>query len=212
MLRTAFGIRNLSSIRSGRGERLRLGCTAVALLGALSVGATWGGLPAAAAAGDWTTYGATNARSGFNAAETVITPTTASQLHLAWTTAAQNVTPNLVFSQPVVANGLIYWASMDGYERATNTSGGLVWQTYIGVTSDSNTGCHYTYGPSSTATVVNGVVYVGGGDVSSMPSTRRPGPCSGRRVSDPPRTRFCGPRRRCSMAASIWACRPSSEA
>jgi len=164
MLRTAFGVRNFLSIRSGRGERLRLGCTAVALVGALSVGATWGGLPAAAATGDWTTYGATNGRSDFNAAETAITPNTASQLHLAWTTAAQNVTPNLVFSQPVVANGLIYWASMDGYERATNTSGGLVWQTYTGVTSDSNTGCDYTYGPSSTAAVVNGVVYVGGGD------------------------------------------------
>jgi polyvinyl alcohol dehydrogenase (cytochrome) len=164
MLRTAFGVQNFSSIRSGRGERLRLALTAVALVGAVAVGATWGGLPAAAATGDWTTYGATNGRSDFNAAETVITPTTASRLQLAWTTAAQNVSPNLVFSQPVVANGLVYWASFDGYERATNASGALVWQTYIGVTSDSNTGCKYTYGPSSTATVVNSVVYVGGGD------------------------------------------------
>jgi outer membrane protein assembly factor BamB len=164
MLRTAFGVRNFLSIRSGRSERLGLGCTAVALIVAVAVGATWGALPAAATSSDWTTYGATNGRSDFNAAETVITPTTASQLHLAWTAAAQNVNPNLVFSQPVVANGLIYWASMDGYERATNTSGALVWQTYIGVTSDSNTGCNYTFGPASTATVVNGVEYVGGGD------------------------------------------------
>jgi polyvinyl alcohol dehydrogenase (cytochrome) len=165
MLWTAFGVRNFSSIRSGRGERLRLALTAVALVGALAVGATWGGLPAAAATGDWTTYGATNGRSGFNGAETAITPSTASQLHLAWTAAAQNVSqPYLVFSQPVVANGLVYWASMDGYEQATNTSGALVWQTYIGVTSESITGCNYTWGPASTATVVNGVVYVGGGD------------------------------------------------
>jgi outer membrane protein assembly factor BamB len=161
MLRTAFGVRNFSSIRSGRGERLQLRWAAVAFVGALSVGATWGELPAAAAASsDWTTYGGTSARSDFNGAETAITPGTASQLHLAWTAPAQNVYPNLVFSQPVVANGLIYWASFDGYERATNTSGGLVWQTYIGRT----TACGFTNGPASTATVVNGVVYVGGGD------------------------------------------------
>src|ERR1039458_2849997 len=163
MLRTAFGVRNFLSIRSGRGERLRLWCTAVALVGALSVGATWGGLPAAAATGDWTTYGATNGRSDFNAAETVITPTTASQLHLAWTAAAQNVTPNWVTAQAVVSDGLAYWGSWDGYERATNASGGLVWQTYLGrmaAACDS----YWTVGVASTATVVNSVVYVGGGD------------------------------------------------
>jgi polyvinyl alcohol dehydrogenase (cytochrome) len=135
----------------------------VALVGALSVGATWGGLPAAAASGDWTTYAATNGRSGLNAAETVITPTTASQLNLAWTAAAQNVTPNWVTAQAVVSDGLVYWGSWDGYERATNASGGLVWQTYLGrmaATCDS----YWTVGVASTATVVNSVVYVGGGD------------------------------------------------
>jgi polyvinyl alcohol dehydrogenase (cytochrome) len=112
--------------------------------------------PAIAASGDWPTYGATNGRSGFNAAETAITPSTASHLHVAWTAAAQNT----VFSQPVISNGLVYWGSFDGYERATNSSGGLVWQTYLGQT----TACNATAGVASTATVVNGVVYVGGGD------------------------------------------------
>jgi polyvinyl alcohol dehydrogenase (cytochrome) len=49
---------------------------------------------------------------------------------------------------------------MDGYERATNAWGALMWQTYIGQT----TSCFVTNGPASTATVANGVVYVGGGD------------------------------------------------
>ncbi len=164
LLRTALGFRSCSNIRSGRGERLRSGWTAVALLGALSVvGAAWGGVPAAAASGDWTTYAATNGRSGFNAAETVITPTTTSQLHLAWTAAAQNASPNWVTSQAVVSNGLVYWGSWDGYERATNTSGGLVWQTYLGrmaATCES----FWNVGVASTAAVVNSVVYVGGGD------------------------------------------------
>jgi polyvinyl alcohol dehydrogenase (cytochrome) len=120
----------------------------------------FGGLQASAASPDWTTYGWTNGRTGFNGAETAITPSSAPQLQLAWSATSQNVSPNLVFSQPVVSNGLVYWASMDGYERAANTSGDLVWQTYIGRTS----ACGFTDGPASTATVANGVVYVGGGD------------------------------------------------
>src|ERR1700694_1417582 len=90
--------------------------------------------PVNASSGDWVTYGATNGRSGFAATETAITPSTASQLHVAWTAAAQNI----VFPQPVVANGLVYWGSFDGYERATNASGGLVWQTYLGQTTACN--------------------------------------------------------------------------
>ena len=164
MLRTAFGVRNFSSIRSGRGERLRLGCTAVALVGAV-VG--WRHLGWVARCGrnqrldylrrhEWP-VGLQRGRDGDYAEYGVPTASGVDGC-------GPECDPNLVFSQPVVANGLIYWASMDGYERATNTSGALVWQTYIGVTSDSNTGCNYTWGPSSTATVVNGVVYVGGGD------------------------------------------------
>jgi outer membrane protein assembly factor BamB len=156
--------------------RVAILSSCIALLGALAVAATWGAPRAAAGIADWATYGATNGRSGFNGAETTITPSTAPQLHLAWTAAAENISPNLVFSQPVVANGLIYWASFDGYERATNTSGALVWQTYIGRTTSCVGAAASspiaagpqagtaTNGPASTATVVNGVVYVGGGD------------------------------------------------
>lgn len=138
--------------RSGRGLSVVIALCFASL--------AFSGLPASAASSAWTTYGWSNARSGFNAAETAITPSSAPQLQLAWSATSQNVSPNLVFSQPVVSNGLAYWASMDGYERATNTSGDLVWQTYIGRSS----ACGFTNGPASTATVANGIVYVGGGD------------------------------------------------
>jgi len=134
------------------------------LVVAVAVGLTLVTGTAFAASGDWSTYGATNSRSGFNSAETVITPSTASHLHLAWTApASQNVTPNWVTSQAVVSGGLVYSGSWDGYERAINASGGLVWQTYLGrmaATCDS----YWTVGVASTAAVVNSVVYVGGGD------------------------------------------------
>jgi len=40
-----------------------------------------------------------------------------------------------VFAQPIVANGTVYWESFDGYERATSTSGALVWKTFLGTTT-----------------------------------------------------------------------------
>ena len=40
-----------------------------------------------------------------------------------------------VFAQPIVANGTVYWGSFDGYERATSTSGNLVWKTFLGTTT-----------------------------------------------------------------------------
>ena len=120
--------------------------------------------PAIAANGDWTTYGATNGRSGFNAAETAITPSTAPHLKLAWTVAAShNVSPNWVTSQAVTSGGLVYWGSWDGYERATNASGSLVWQTYLG-TATATCNSFWTVGVAGTAAVVNSVVYVGDGD------------------------------------------------
>ena len=80
--------------------------------------------------GDWTTYMADNGRSGFNAAETIITLATAPELKLKWTHQAGDA----VVSQPVVANGLIYWASWDGYEYATTLDNKTVWATYLGQT------------------------------------------------------------------------------
>ena len=48
-----------------------------------------------------------------------INQTNAPNLHLAWQ--ASDTAPNHgVFSQPIVSNGLVYWGSFDGYERATD--------------------------------------------------------------------------------------------
>ena len=121
---------------------------------------------AAAATGDWTTYGNGNARTGYDAAETAITPATAPNLQLAWTASASAGPANWVTSQPVVANGLVYWGSWDGYERASTTSGALVWQTYIGRQTPPAS-CNASYwdvGVPATATVVGSVVYVAAGN------------------------------------------------
>ncbi len=120
---------------------------------------------------DWTTYLQGNDRSGFAAGEDGFNPTSVPNLGLAWKTSDAGPAHG-VFSQPIVSNGLVYWGSFDGFERATDTSGNLVWQTNLGI--DTTSGCT---GPSeagvaSTATVTTdvpvgtatSVLYVGGGD------------------------------------------------
>ena len=77
-----------------------------------------------------------------------------------------------MFSQPVVSNGLVYWGSNDGFERATNTSGNLVWQTNLGRTSPPACTDPSEFGISSTPTITTdvpvggatSVLYIGGGD------------------------------------------------
>src|SRR5262245_41312647 len=71
---------------------------------------------------DWTTYMQGNDRTGFASGESGFNPTSAKKLHLAWQ--ASDAGPNHgVFSQPVMSNGLVYWGSFDGHERATDASG-----------------------------------------------------------------------------------------
>jgi|GEM_PF-493741 polyvinyl alcohol dehydrogenase (cytochrome) len=139
----------------------------LALLGVLGSGSGGTATPVVrAAAGDWTMYMGDLSHSGYNEAETIINPSSASSLQLQWTqTSGGNIT-----AQPIVANGLIYWGSWDGYERATSLNGSLVWATYVGV---SPTTCVPGVGVADTATVatvsINGqmipVVFVGGGNV-----------------------------------------------
>ena len=84
---------------------------------------------AAASSGDWLTYMNSNGRQGFNGVETVINATSAPNLKQHW---MDKVGGN-IFAQPVVANGMIYWGSLDGYEHATNLNGTQVWQQFLGV-------------------------------------------------------------------------------
>ncbi len=106
-----------------------------------------------------------NERSGFNKNETILNPATVPQLKLHWTARAKD----RIFSQPVVANGMIYWGSGDGFEHATDVSGKQVWEVNLGASRQiCNT---RNNGVLNTATVVSvaiggkqtAVVFVGGG-------------------------------------------------
>jgi polyvinyl alcohol dehydrogenase (cytochrome) len=120
---------------------------------------------------DWTTYLQGNDRTGFATGKSGFNPTSVKRLHLAWQ--ASDAGPNHgVFSQPVVSNGLVYWGSFDGYERATDTSGNLVWKKNLGTTSPPACTDPSEAGVVSTPTVTSdvpvrgaaSVLYVGGGN------------------------------------------------
>jgi outer membrane protein assembly factor BamB len=62
-----------------------------------------------------------------------------------------------------IVGSTAYVGAWDGYEYALNTANGnVLWKTFLGTTSDP--GCNpANLGVTSSAAVVNGVVYVGGG-------------------------------------------------
>jgi outer membrane protein assembly factor BamB len=129
---------------------------------------------AAASPGDWTTFAHDSGHSGFDSAETAITPTTAAGLKLAWTRTAGGVTA----TQPVIAGNVVYWGSWDGYEHATNaTTGAIVWARFLGTTTSPCGAIASPFGPlatgtrlgvNSTATLATigstPMLFVGGGD------------------------------------------------
>lgn len=118
------------------------------------------------AGSDWSMYMHDVGRSGNNKAETIINRTSAPNLKVHWTYTGGG----MIFSQPTVANGVIYWGSFDGFEHATNLNGQQIWQQNLG----NRTTCAPVspLGVVSTAAVstvtINGtqtsVVFVGGGD------------------------------------------------
>src|SRR6478672_8597539 len=122
------GAREEGSMRSRHMARGVVVFTAVLMVVALS-------------ACDWTGYLGGNGRSGWNVGENGFTPAAAAHLHQAWKVSDSGVPESGVFSQPVVSNGVVYWASYDGYERATDTSGHVVWQKFLGHTDGGPT-CH----------------------------------------------------------------------
>lgn len=115
---------------------------------------------------DWPTYMYDVSRSGYNQTETVINRTSAPSLHPHWTIQSGG----RIFSQPTVANGMVYWGSFDGFEHAATLNGQQVWETNLGAA----TSCapYVPLGVVSSAAVatvpINGtsksVVFVGGGD------------------------------------------------
>ena len=162
------------------GHAKRMGrATWIHVIGAMVMlillGADLGGIsrtPTLATTGDWSTYLGDLSRDGFNGAETIINRTTAPNLKMHWTRQAAGH----IASEPVKANGLIYWGSWDGLEHATDPiTGNDLWTANLG----QSTSC-YTYpsgviasiGVQSTAAIaailINGVSttvdFVGGGD------------------------------------------------
>jgi outer membrane protein assembly factor BamB len=117
--------------------------------------------------GDWTGYLKDAGRSGFNDAEALINPETASNLKRFWTYHAKGA----ISVQPVAFYGMIYWGSWDGFEHATDLNGKQAWATYLGTTTDNNC-VPSSAGVASTATVATvkighkliPVVFVGGGN------------------------------------------------
>jgi len=118
----------------------------------------------------WTTYLQGNDRTGFTS-EGGLNQTSVPNLSLAWKTSDAGPAHG-VFSQPIVSNGMVYWGSFDGYERATDTSGKPVWQRFLGTTSppactDPSEAGVVSSGTITTDVPVGGassVLYVGGGD------------------------------------------------
>lgn len=122
---------------------------------------------ALAASGDWPTYLSDNSHSGYNGSETVINKNSVPNLKLKWMHSAGGG----ISTQPVEANGLVYWGSWDGYEHATGLNNSHIWTAYLGQTTDHS--CNpSTVGVASTATIatvnINGtatsVDFVGGGN------------------------------------------------
>ena len=98
-----------------------------------------------------------------SSSDTNISPSAAPTLTKLWSYKAGGI----VASQVSVVGGTAYFGSWDGYENAVNaTTGALEWQTYLGVTTapPADNCFPSTAGVDSAAAVVNGVVYVGGGD------------------------------------------------
>ena len=114
----------------------------------------------------WTTYLGNNARAGFQPTQRGLSPSSPLHLRLLWSSRSGGP----ISVQPVVARGLIYWGSWDGYVRATDLSGRTVWKTFLGQTSvPAKSGClPAPLGVASTASVADlgtrSVLYAGGTD------------------------------------------------
>lgn len=119
--------------------------------------------------GNWPTYLYNGNRTGYNGAEKIITSSTARKLTRLWV----RTTRRPISSQPILVNGLVYYGSWDGYERAVNAaSGARRWAAFLGATKGRRCAASTSVGVASTAAVgtikVHGTatraVFVGGGD------------------------------------------------
>ena len=117
----------------------------------------------AAAAGDWTAYVNNQQRTGFNNAESTISTSNVSNLAVKWS----QYTAKGISDQPIEVGGVVYWGSWDGYFHAFTTSGGHVWDTQIGTTTDASCDPTETGVASTAAFGMSGstpAIFVAGGN------------------------------------------------
>jgi outer membrane protein assembly factor BamB len=112
---------------------------------------------AAAISQDWPTYLHDPARTSVSA-DTTLTPANVPFLQRKFAT----VTGGIIAAEPAIVNGVAYIGSWNGYEYALNAStGAVIWKTFLGTLTDPPC-VPPNLGITSSATVYNGVVYVGG--------------------------------------------------
>src|SRR6516162_3071513 len=92
---------------------------AVAGMVAVVAGAPLSGA-GAQTSGDWPSYLNNGARTGFNSAETVVTPATSPRLHQLWADTAGGS----ISAEPIQVNGVVYYGSWDGLEHAVDAATG----------------------------------------------------------------------------------------
>jgi outer membrane protein assembly factor BamB len=119
-------------------------------------------LAASLRADDWLMYLHDPAHTSDNTAETQLGPDNANQLHALWTL---NVGAPLA-SAPTVSEGKLYFGDWKGNFFSVNASDGSInWQHFVGKAPDPTVQCSQPgVGVTSQPTVLNDMVYVGGGD------------------------------------------------
>ncbi len=157
--------------RPGAGLKRLVSLSTLGLLVLILASATV--LSAAASTGSpWTTYMDSIRRQGYTS-DGAITTANAANLAMQWSyTASPKLQYNSIFAQPIYSSGKVYFGSFDGYEYSFDTSGNMLWRSYLGRTVD-NVQCNPPQvGVASTGTLANttikgknySVLYVGGGD------------------------------------------------
>lgn len=107
--------------------------------------------------------------SAYNDLETTITPANASQLALGADFTVDTGTPytDTISTSVVSVGGVLYFGSWNGYEYAVNAQTyQVLWKQFLGIdTPPASQNCSpSSVGVGSDGTIVNGVLYVGGGD------------------------------------------------
>ncbi len=149
-----------SSTRTLGGRKIRrAGMSALIVVTAIVTLSTIGRSAFAATYQDWPTFLQNPSRTAATS-DPNLSVASASALKLKWS----YQTGGGIATSANVVGTTAYVGSWDGNEYALNTgTGALLWKQYLGITSDP--ACNpASIGVTSSATVSNGVLYIGGGD------------------------------------------------